>query len=171
MREVLQLSADETAEALGTTVAAVNSALQRARRALSALQAGAAADAPPNGDAEPGLVHQLMVAWENGDVPAMVALLSHDVRFTMPPLAAWFQGRAAVERFLVERLFATPWRVLPLSGNGQPGLACYLRAEGDPRFRPGAIVLLSMNGKNITAIDSFLQPALFQRFGMPHELS
>lgn len=169
LRDVLHLSAVETAEALGTTVAAANSSLQRARRTLATVRSDTNAEVSPGEGEVRELVREFMVAWENGDVPAMVQLLSHDVRFTMPPLPAWFQGRVAVQRFIVDRLFETPWRVLPLYGNGQPGLACYLRAKGDDKFRPGALVLLSVNDGYITAIDSFLDPALFPRFGMEDE--
>lgn len=170
LREVLHFSAAETAEALGITAVAVNSSLQRARGTLSARRSRVDEPLALDGDEVRTLVLKFSAAWEDGDVSALIQLLSHDVRFTMPPLPAWFEGRAAVARFLTERMFKTPWRVLPLAGNGQPGLACYLRQVGDDRFRPGAVALLSVYGGLITAIDSFQNPALFRRFGVVDEL-
>jgi RNA polymerase sigma-70 factor (ECF subfamily) len=170
LREVLHFSAVEAAEAIGTTVAGVNSSLQRARRTLSARRATAGGHSTPAGEEVRQLVLKFSIAWENGDVPTMIELLSRDVRFTMPPLPAWFEGQHAVARFLTERMFETPWRVLPLAGNAQPGLACYLRQAGDDRFRPGAVALLSVHSGRITAIDTFQDPVLFRRFGVVDEL-
>jgi RNA polymerase sigma-70 factor (TIGR02960 family) len=170
LREVLHCSAAETAEAIGTTVASVNSSLQRARRTLSTRSSKVDEHSTLGGDDIRQLVLKFSIAWENGDVPAMIELLSRDVRFTMPPLPAWFEGQHAVARFLAERMFETPWRVLPLAGNGQPGLACYLRQAGDDRFRPGAVALLRVHQEGVTAIDTFQDPALFRRFGVADEL-
>jgi RNA polymerase sigma-70 factor (ECF subfamily) len=99
----------------------------------------------------------------------MVNLLADDVRFTMPPLPAWFSGREFVGKFFEERVFETPWRLHSLRGNGQPGFACYLKKAGDDRFRPGGVVLLSVYDGHIAAIDSFLDPAVCRRFGMLDE--
>ncbi len=74
------------------------------------------------------LVDGLVAAWERADVPAIVALLAEDARFTMPPLPAWFLGREDVGRFFT-RMFATPWRLVPIRANGQLAFACY---QGDP---------------------------------------
>lgn len=163
LREVLGYSAIETADMLGTTVASANSALQRSRQTVRAKTA--ASEMPQDGALEP-LLQAFVSAWESRDVAAMVDLLADDVRFTMPPLPAWFSGRAFVEKFFAERVFETPWRLEPLRGNGQPGFACYLKQAGDDRFRPGGVVLLSVANGHINAIDSFLDPAVCRRFGM-----
>jgi SnoaL-like domain len=60
-------------------------------------------------------VEAFVTAWERTDVPALLDLLVEDARFTMPPLPAWFDGREDVGRFLAERVFATPWRLLPIA--------------------------------------------------------
>jgi RNA polymerase sigma-70 factor (TIGR02960 family) len=124
LRDVLDFSAAETAESLDTTVAAVNSSLQRARQTIqqrvppgsqqSELQALGT-------DGVRQLVSALVAAWESADVPALLHLLTEDVRFTMPPLPAWFDGREDVGRFFAERVFATPWRLLPRGGAGPAG--------------------------------------------------
>lgn len=173
MRDVLGFSAAETAEALQTTVASVNSALQRARNTMAA-QAITNPNSPEAQGADPqeldALLRSFVSAWERRDTTAMVNLLAKDARFTMPPLPAWFSGHEAIGRFFAERVFATPWRLHPLRGNSQPGFACYLQQAGDVRFRPGAVVLLSVAGGRITAIDSFLDRAVCLRFGMLEEL-
>jgi hypothetical protein len=89
----------------------------------------------------------------------------------MPPLPAWFLGREDIGRFLTERMFATPWRLLPIGANGQLAFACY---QGDPgggdRFRLGAINLLCLRDGRIVEIAGFLDPGLHRHFGLPQEL-
>ncbi|WP_260687471.1 MULTISPECIES: RNA polymerase subunit sigma-70 [Rhizobium] len=173
LREVLGYSATETADILGTTVAAVNSALQRSRQTVRAKKPTTVQSSEMlQVDAQELelLLHAFVSAWESRDVTAMVNLLADDVRFTMPPLPAWFSGREFVGKFFAERVFETPWRLHSLRGNGQPGFACYLKQAGDDRFRPGGVVLLSVYDGHIAAIDSFLDPAVCSRFGMRDEL-
>ena len=171
LREVLGFSAAEVAAQLDTTPAAVNSALQRARAGLEqrvparTQQAELAALGPGRTRA---LLDAFVTAWERADVPALRALLAADARFTMPPLPAWFDGRAAVERFLHERLFATPWRLRQIAANGQPGFACYQRAGGS--FRLGAVNVLSLRDGEIAWIAGFVDPGLYRHFDVPAEL-
>jgi RNA polymerase sigma-70 factor (TIGR02960 family) len=173
LREVLGYSASETAEMLDTTVSSVNSALQRSRRTIGAKMPATVEAAETLRTDQQGLdrlLQNFVTAWESGDVTAMVGLLTKDVRFTMPPLPAWFEGRHFVRKFFAERVFQTPWKLQPLRGNGQPGFACYLQSEDDWRYRPGGVVLLSLRDGRIAAIDSFLDPAVRDRFGMTHDL-
>jgi RNA polymerase sigma-70 factor (TIGR02960 family) len=172
LREVLEYSAAEVAQILDTTPAAVNSALQRARKAAEqrvppvSQQAEMAA---LGGERERRLVDTFVAAWERADVDAIVTLLADDVRFTMPPLPAWFDGREAVRRFLAERVFATAWRLVPIRANGQRGFACYQQDPHDRRFRLGAINVLSVRAGQISEIAAFLDPAVHRRFGLPPE--
>lgn len=128
LREVLGFTAAEVAAILGTTPASVNSAMQRARAAVAkrvperTQQAELAALGPGGHRA---LVDAFVTAWERAVVPALLDLLAEDARFTMPPLPAWFEGREDVGRFLAQRVFATPWRLVPIAANGQPAFACY----------------------------------------------
>lgn len=169
LREVLEYSATEAAEMLDTSVASINSALQRAQKTIQ--ERTPAPDAQALDDRALAEVLQRFVsAWERRDITAMVALLAEDARFTMPPLPSWFSGRRFVAMFFAERVFETPWRLQPLQANGQPALACYMRQAGDDRFRPGGVVLLRLRGALIESIDSFIDPAVCRRFGMADEL-
>ncbi|WP_203417140.1 RNA polymerase subunit sigma-70 [Jiangella ureilytica] len=121
LREVLQYSAAETASLLDTTPASVNSALQRARASVGErLPAVSQRDelSALGADGQRELLDAFVAAWEAADVPALLALLAEDARFTMPPLPAWFSGRVDVGRFLAERVFETPWKLRPAGFNG-----------------------------------------------------
>jgi RNA polymerase sigma-70 factor (TIGR02960 family) len=169
LREVLRFSAAETANILDTTPAAVNSALQRARAGLrphSPETSQRQERAALGDEGHRKLLHGFMAAWERADVPALLDLLTEDVRFTMPPLPAWFDGREATGRFLRERVFATPWRLVPRWTNGQPGFACYLREPGASAYTLGALNVLSLRSGRISRIDAFLDPGLLRRAGL-----
>jgi RNA polymerase sigma-70 factor (TIGR02960 family) len=172
LRDVLEYSAAEAAEVLETSVASVNSALQRAQKAVrnKLPTASQAAEQVALGDAAlRRLLAAFMTAWEERNVNELVSLLTEDAQFTMPPLPAWFDGREAVARFIADRLLTTPWRLVPLWANGQPGFACYILTSGETQYRLGAINLLSLRGGRIAAVNSFLDPALHNRLGIPPE--
>jgi ketosteroid isomerase-like protein len=106
----------------------VNSALQRARRAVrervpEKTQQAELDAIGTNGQRE--LVDAFMRAWERADVGALVDLLTEDPRFTMPPLSAWFLGQGDIGRFFADWMFAAPWRLVPFRANRQPGFAGY----------------------------------------------
>ncbi|WP_448640569.1 RNA polymerase subunit sigma-70 [Geodermatophilus sp. URMC 63] len=166
LREVLGYSAAETAELLATTTASVNSALQRARAAVAERVPARSqqAELAALGDAgRSALVARFVDAWERADVPALVGLLTEDVRFTMPPLPAWFAGRGDVARFLAERVFATPWRLTPATVNASVGLLCEQFADG--AWRPGSVTVLGLRDGRVDWIAAFVDPALHERFG------
>jgi RNA polymerase sigma-70 factor (ECF subfamily) len=173
LREVLGFSAAEVAGILETTPAAVNSALQRARKAVDRRLPRPAQQAELDAlgaDGRRQLVDAFVTAWERADVAALLDLLAEDARFSMPPLRAWFRGREDIGRFFAERVFATPWRLLPIRANGQLAFACY---QGDPdgdRFRLGAVNLLRVRTGRIVEIAGFLDPGVHRRFGLPDEL-
>src|SRR5262249_20113561 len=128
---VVAFSAAEVAELLGTTPAAVNSALQRARAHLADVAATDDDVAEPQDKERIGLVERYCAAFENGDVAALTELLQADVRLEMPPFAIWFTGRDAVIAFLTKRAFATPGDIamVPTGANGQPAVAEYRRSS------------------------------------------
>jgi RNA polymerase sigma-70 factor (ECF subfamily) len=172
LREVLEFPAAEVAEALGTTVAAVNSALQRARRRIDdRLVAGPqAAELRAMGEpASRELVAAFVAAWERADVAAVVALLAEDARFTMPPFPAWFCGKEDIGRFLSERAFENRWRARPITASGQPAVAFYVCTPDDDRFRLGALTVLSLRSGRIAALNAWLDPATHRWFGLPEE--
>jgi RNA polymerase sigma-70 factor (ECF subfamily) len=176
LRDVLEFSAAEVARILDTSSAAVNSALQRARKAVDermppTTQRAELESLGPDGRQE--IVDAFVDAWERADVAAILELLAEDARFTMPPLPAWFLGREDVGRFFAERVFATPWRLEPVRANGQLAFACY---QGDHRddpasggFRLGAINVLALRDGRIVEIAGFLDPEVHRRFRLPAE--
>jgi len=173
LREVLEYSAAETADMLGTSVASVNSALQRAQKTVKDKMPSVSQAAELQAVGEDGLdelLRAFVTAWESRNIDELVRLFTEDARFTMPPLPAWFDGRAFVKKFIVERVFATPWRMLPLRANGQVGFACYMKAEGSDRFRLGGITLLSLRAGRIAGLHSFLDPTVHRRFGLAEEI-
>ncbi len=157
LRDVLDFSAAETAEALDTSVASVNSALQRAR-ASRAQAVGSGATGGPD-PAQRRAVDAFVAAFETGDVDGIVGLLAADVRLTMPPLPAWFDGIADVSAFLAERSLVTPWRVRGrVVVNGMPALVADQFADG--AWRSGAVMAFGFRGSEISWIASFLDPRL-----------
>ena len=172
LREVLAFSAAEVAEALDTTVASVNSALQRARRSLEDRvppQSQQATLQVLGEQAQRELVEQFVAAWERADVPALLDMLVEDARLTMPPLPAWFHGLADIGRFLRERVFATPWRLVPVRANGQLAVAAY---QGTPNggFQLGSLTVLTLHGDKIAHLTHFLDPAMFDSFKLSEKI-
>jgi RNA polymerase sigma-70 factor (ECF subfamily) len=168
LRDVVQFSAAEVAELLETTPAAVNSALQRARAHLAEV-APSEDEAAESEDREVvSLVERYCAAFENGDMAALTALLQEDVRLEMPPFAVWFTGRDAVTRFLSTRAFTRAGDVLmiPTAANGQPAVADYRRDEAGV-MQAHAIHVITPGDNGIAALTVFLEPALFEVFGLP----
>jgi RNA polymerase sigma-70 factor (TIGR02960 family) len=165
LREVLEFSAAEVAAMLDTTPAAVNSALQRARKAVEERvpeRSQQAELAALGTDGQRALVDAFVSAWERADVAALLDLLTEDVTFTMPPLPAWFDGRSSVRRFFTERVFETPWRLAPVRANAQLAVVCY---QGGPAgFRLGAVNVLTVREGLVAALHGFLDPAVTEKF-------
>jgi RNA polymerase sigma-70 factor (TIGR02960 family) len=176
LRDVLELSAEETAKVLETTVASANSALQRGRESLArhAPATSQLATLRELGDASQQLVASLVVAWEQRDVAGLSALLARDVKFSMPPIPTWFDGTAAVVGFFAERVFATPWKLVPMHANGQLAIACYqagARGTSGDEYGLGALAVLAVRsapgGAEISELTGFLDPAVHARFSLP----
>jgi RNA polymerase sigma-70 factor (ECF subfamily) len=169
LRDVLAFAAREVAELLDTSVAAVNSALQRARAVVSSLGPSQQMTLRALGDSgERELVRRYMAAWESGDVDAIVAMLAEDARYSMPPLPQWFSGRSAIRGFLVDGPLRDRWRFLPARANGQLAFGTYL-LSGD-RYVPGGLDVVVLRGSSIASVVSFLE-ADFPSFGLPSELA
>ncbi len=173
LRDVLGWSAAETAEILETSVAAVNSALQRARAATEAWRNDRSARVARGPEDERGreLLSAYVRAWEAGDMAGLAKLLREDATLTMPPVPTWFRGREVVTRFLG---FMLPTmgaqRVVAIEASGAPGFAVYVRAPGDEVFRAQGIQVLDVDARSIARVDMFLDPALFVRFGLSDTL-
>jgi RNA polymerase sigma-70 factor, ECF subfamily len=170
LRDALDWPAAEVAQALELTVSAVNSALHRARAALTKPGAAQVAEGarrlPPDADLR-ALLTRYVQAWETADVTTLIGLLQDDATFTMPPSPSWFAGRAAIQLILTTVAFRTRWRLRPIGVNGQPGFALY-KADADGVYRGAAVQVLTVTAAGqITDITTFMIPALVERFGLP----
>ena len=173
LREVLGFSAKETASTLDTTLASVNSALQRARSAVDGRL--------PEQSQQPTLrslgdqrMRELVEAYtgamERADVDAVLALLSEDATWSMPPYPIWYSGRPAIRDFLRAGPMTTRWRHLPAGANGQPAVGCYAFDEESGTYRAQVLDVLTLDGAQIAEVTAFIDGGLFQRFGLPDEL-
>ena len=199
LREVLGFSAKEVGEALETTTASVNSALQRARAAVD--------DKLPEQSQQKTLrelgderlrelVDRYVEAWESRDVDTVVEMLAEDATFAMPPLASWFGGREAIETFLVGSPLSGDWdwRALRTQANGQVALGFYTWNPEQNAYMAFALNVLSFRGeliRDVTAfivtvapsaesevvlrmpehpVDPLMMAAAFEQFGLPERL-
>jgi RNA polymerase sigma-70 factor (ECF subfamily) len=161
LREVLGFSAQETAETLDTSVASVNSALQRARATIEKRlpeQSQQETLRALGDDKLREIVEQYADAWERNDVDTVVSLLAEDAAFTMPPMARWFQGHDGIRGFL-EQWSMIPdwgWKSIPTIANGQPALAFYSWDEEQGARVPFAVNVLTFEGDKIKEVDAFI---------------
>jgi len=163
LRDVLGWSAAEVATLLDTTVAAVNSALQRARATLDARRV---AEPTPDADA---IAQRYLDAWHSGDLDALIALLHEDVTLSMPPAPTWFRGRDAVRAFFTPRIAAQGRRrYLRVQGADELVFAGYRGHE--PPYEGYAIHVLQVAQGRITALHAFIDRTLLPRFGAPEQL-
>jgi RNA polymerase sigma-70 factor (ECF subfamily) len=175
LREVLGFSAKEVSETLETTVASVNSALQRARAAVDERLPEKSQQQTMRSIGDGGvreIVQQFVDAFERGDVDAIVALLSEDATFAMPPYPTWYRGRKAVaDSWLMPGGPPPRLRYLPARANGQPALGTYALDRARKRFVPIALDVLTLRGTRIAGVTAFRTPELFRYFGLPGELA
>ncbi|MFF0338930.1 sigma-70 family RNA polymerase sigma factor [Kribbella sp. NPDC004875] len=166
LRDVLAFSAREVSELLETSVAAVNSALQRARSVVSAVPSQQQTLRTLGESGERDLVRRYIAAWEARDVDTIVAMLAEDAKYSMPPLPDWFVGRDAIRTFLLDGPLRDQWRFLPARANGQLAFGTYL-LEGD-RYVPAGLDVVVLRGSHIVEVVSYLE-ADFPTFGLPDE--
>ena len=173
LRDVIGYPAAEVATMLETSVAGVNSALQRARATLAQGRppGGSRATMPrriPRRSKHSSAASQ--IAWHAADVPSIVALLTEDALFTMPPQPARYVGREAIGTFLATvphggRL--DRYRLVPTRANRQPAVAAYCREDGAGDYRAHSVMVLAIEGGAIASLVRFADPALFAHFGLP----
>lgn len=164
-RDVLGWTAPEVAELLGTTVASVNSALQRARASVGPGVPEAMTVAPEPAERE--LLDRYVAAFEDADVDGLVSLLREDATLRMPPQAT-LVGGPEIAGFFHETVAAgdlTRIRHRPTWANGRPAVTIEMRAE-DGAWVPHGISVLEVEDGRIAGIDAFLDPALVPRFGV-----
>jgi RNA polymerase sigma-70 factor, ECF subfamily len=174
LRDVLGFSARETADALETKPAAVDSALQREHKTIDARLPERSQQATLRSLDDEELreiVEGYVAAWERADVAAVVAMLAEDATLAMPPQPSWYSGRDAIAAFLQAWPLAEGaprWRLVPTRANGQPAFGHY-GWEVDA-FVPHAISILTLRGSRIEDITIFRTPDALARFGLPPTL-
>jgi RNA polymerase sigma-70 factor (ECF subfamily) len=185
--EVLGFSAREVAESLETTVPSVNSALQRARKAVEEKlpeQSQQETLRTMDDDELKRIVDGYMEAWEAGDVDTVASMLAEDAILTMPPMATWYDGRDQVRVFLSDFAFAGAWRgdhfdsdraarnvrLVPTTANGQLAFGAYRRDADGEEFKPYTLQVLRLRGKEIVEVTGFVSPDYFRYFSLPDSL-
>jgi RNA polymerase sigma-70 factor, ECF subfamily len=170
LREVLRWQATEVAELLDTTVASVNSALQRARATLDKLDLDTAHVGAGDADADQReLLDSYVKAFEAYDMSSLVTLLQDDAQFSMPPFPLWIVGPDDIARFMTTTgAHCEGSKVLVTSANGGPAIAVYHPVEDG--YEPWAIVVLETSDGRISGLHHFLYPELFAEFGLPPRL-
>jgi RNA polymerase sigma-70 factor, ECF subfamily len=186
LRDVLGFSARESAEALETTVASVNGALRRARKAVAERlpsQSQQATLRALGDDGIRGVVERYIDAWERGDVDAILAMLAEDATFSMPPLPTWYRGRVAIAAFLTRFALQTRWRLLPAHANGQLAFGCYAWDADQESYTALTLDVLTLESTHVTQVTSFVAPHthrsarerfaadVLARFGLPDKLT
>ncbi|HET7017101.1 MAG TPA: sigma-70 family RNA polymerase sigma factor [Streptosporangiaceae bacterium] len=166
LRDVLQHSAAETAELLGTTVASANSALQRARAAVPSIDED---DATWSGT-DSALLEEYISAFESYDVPRLTALLRSDAVNSMPPLPLWLRGQGDIRTWMLgPGSECRGSRVLRTAANGCAAFAQY-RSDGQGGYHTWALQVLETDGSLITGLHCYVFPELFTYFGFPPTL-
>jgi RNA polymerase sigma-70 factor (ECF subfamily) len=168
LREVLAWSAQEVAALLETSVPSVNSALQRARATLAAVDPAAAEPYQPADEEQKALLARYVRAFEEYDLTALATLLHEEATLSMPPLPLWLRGREDIAAWMSGiGSGCRGSRLLPVTANGLPAFGQYRPAPGGGHD-PWALIVLEIAGGQITGLATFLDtPRLFPLFGLP----
>ena len=172
LREVLAWPAAEVAEVLGTTVPAVNSALQRARAQLNASAPREDDLLEPDDPVTRQILDRYVQAFEDADADALVELMREDIVVEMPPSPIWYSGRASAVTFTraVFSARGAGWRRLSLTAaNGQPAVAMYVKGD-DNAFHGRHVQVLSLTAGGVSRIVAFDWPGILASFGLPEAL-
>ncbi|MFI6959816.1 sigma-70 family RNA polymerase sigma factor [Nocardia sp. NPDC050408] len=169
LREVLDWPAAQVAQALDMTPAAVNSALQRARKALN--QNGIREDEVTESAQQRAVLDSYVTAFRNADLAALEKLLADDVIMEMPPMLNWYLGREGYVGFMA-RVFdtrGTDWQLVPVGANGGPALAAYVR-DADGGYMLHTLQVFTIDGDRITHMVAYQVEEVFQLFALPPRL-
>jgi RNA polymerase sigma-70 factor (ECF subfamily) len=170
LREVLRWQATEVAELLDTTVASVNSALQRARATLAGHEAAGPPRAEVMNPEQQELLARYVEAFERYDITSLVALLHEDAVMSMPPYDFWLQGPVEMEKwFLGTGIGCCGSRLVAAAANGQAAFGSY-RPDSDGGWTPWAVQVIDIAGGRIVGHHSFLDTDHFAVFGLPPRL-
>jgi RNA polymerase sigma-70 factor, ECF subfamily len=166
--DVLGFSAGEAAEALGSSLASVNSALQRARAALSERGANTW---PELSEPQMEMLNRYVTAFEQYDIDELTALLCDDATLSMPPYTLWFRGPEAIKNWMLGLgCGCRGSRLIPTSACGSPAFAQY-RVKPEGGHKAWALIVIELSDRQIAAINTFLDvEVLFPRFDLPLDL-
>jgi len=175
LRDVLGFRSAEVADLLSVSEASVNSALQRARATMAHSRPGPDRERAPLPRSARGrdVADRFAAAFAGGDVDGVVALLTDDAWFTMPPVTLEYQGPAAIAGFLRD---VAAWRglrqyrLIPTRANGQPAFGFYIQDEHEPVFRGHGMIVLTLEGEQISAITRFVDDGVMEWFGLAQTL-
>ena len=168
LRDVLRLRAAEVAEMLDTSVAAVNSSLQRARAQLDQAELTEDDMVEPTDPAQKALLDRYARALEAKNIPAIVAAFTSDAVWEMPPYVSWYQGAATIGRLIDINCPAGPGelQMIPTEANGQPAFAVYL-LDRDGGWNAFQLQVMTMTPGGISHVTAFFDVSLFPAFGLP----
>jgi RNA polymerase sigma-70 factor (TIGR02960 family) len=173
LHDVLGYRASEVAAMLESTEESVTSALKRARARLAQRLGECDREPPPAPGSveERSVVERLTTAFEGGDVGALIAMLTEDVRLSMPPLPFEYRGLEAATRFLTQVVHAgpRPRRLVHTRANGQPAFGVYVRDDRDGIYRAVGLIVATLAGDRVAGLTRF-ENSLLPDFGLPRSL-
>lgn len=171
LRDVLQWRAAEVAEAVGTSTAAVNSALQRARAAVRSAELERDRSPAPLDPAQEALLERYVSAFWEKDIEALIALFTDRAVWEMPPFQEWYQGPEAIARLVGAKCpgEAHDMVLVPTAANGQPAFGLYMRGT-DGAFAPFHLQVLTVAEGRVNHVGAFFDTSLFRLCGLPGEL-
>lgn len=170
LREVLDWPASEVAEWLNLSIPAVNSSLQRARRALQQYHVLPEVPVALLSPRLQPLLQRYVTLWEQADIPGLVGLMREDAWFTMPPIPAWFQGRKEIATLFRTSIFTIPkqWRLLPTHANASPAFGLYQRDSEAGVYQLFGLLVLNIVGEQIAHTVTFLELSSLAPFALPN---
>ena len=174
LRDVLQWKAAEVADAVGASTAAVNSLLQRARAQLDSV--GPSVDdvvAAPDSPEARQLLARYIAAFEDYDIDTLETMFTADAIWEMPPFTGWYRGPRTIGTLIHHNCPAEKagdMRLLPVTANGQPGAAMYMRNPQTDRHLPFQLHVLDIVPAGISHVVAFLDTTVFPKFGLPEQL-
>jgi RNA polymerase sigma-70 factor (ECF subfamily) len=174
LRDVAGFSARDTARLLGTSVPAVTSALQRARKGLRDRLPSRRVEWVRGEDPtvhEREIARRFIEAIERRDFVALAALVRADARFSFPPRPLWYDGLDAFRRGSEKHAAPGEHLPVPAAANLQPAFAIYLRAPGESRYRPLALAVVRVEQRRVIEVIHWDRPELFEAFGLPISFS
>jgi RNA polymerase sigma-70 factor (ECF subfamily) len=172
LQDVYRWPASQTANVLGTSITAVNSALQRARLTLSRANLKSEALNVIDGELNQGLIDRYVDAFERYDIDALLELFHEDGSISMPPFVMWISGLVNLATFYeITRSHCVGSRLLPTRVNGTVALAQYARDKLNERLVPWGIHVPEIRGNRIIHVHTFIDPALYTLLEMPTDVN